>query len=98
MQDALTELLSVYDEQSAAGYDGMRTLTEFCNAVRAPTGTSPLRCIWLPLNPALRRLTLQMVESDVLETLDALQRDDDADISSSATRLFQSVVPKIWAF
>jgi len=39
-----------------------------------------------------------IVEAEALESLDALQRDDDAELSARATRLFQQVVPRIWAF
>jgi hypothetical protein len=40
----------------------------------------------------------QIVEAEALESLDALQRDDDAELSARATRLFQGLVPRIWAF
>jgi hypothetical protein len=38
------------------------------------------------------------VEAEALESLDALQRDEDAELSARATRLFQQVVSRIWAF
>ena len=40
----------------------------------------------------------QIVEAEALESLDALQSDEDAELSARATRLFQQVVPRIWAF
>ena len=50
------------------------------------------------LTPPRSAVCWQIVEAEALESLDALQRDDDAELSARATRLFQGLVPRIWAF
>jgi len=98
LYDPLTQLSLMYEGMLDSGHQGMLDITEYCNAVSAhpPTPASGPKKSKLESHHAI--CCWQIVEAEALESLDALQRDDDAELSARATRLFQQVVPRIWAF
>ena len=97
LYDPLTQLSLMYEGMLDSGHQGMLDITEYCNAVSAHTPTPASGTHSFVLNRHAI-CCWQIVEAEALESLDALQRDDDAELSARATRLFQQVVPRIWAF
>ena len=47
---------------------------------------------------AMTELCNALLEADALDTLNALQQHADASIATEATKLFSTVVPRIWSF
>ena len=46
---------------------------------------------------AITELCNALVDTQVLEALDALQKHEDPGIANQSTKLFQHVIPRIWS-
>lgn len=88
----LNKLSHILQELQSSGRKGVVSVTEYCNVVsRDANSPAPSSMVDLVSFPR------QLVHTDALDLINALQQDAEPNVALTAKNVFEYIVPRIWS-